>query len=53
MIMMTITYASVMLAEELRVARRGNTKLIIALSETRIKDRHRKIHIENLRSTLL
>ena len=39
MIMMTITYASVMLAEDLRVARRGNTTPISALSETRDKNR--------------
>ena len=60
MIMMTITYASVMLAEELRVARRGNTKPISALSETRGKNRrqensYRKLRahcFENLEKTL-
>ena len=42
MIMMTITCVSVMLAEELRVARCGNKKPISALSETRDKNRRQE-----------
>ena len=42
MIIMTITCVSVMLAEGLRIARRGITKPFSALSETK----NRKAHIE-------